>query len=113
MGGRYLRLDRGRRNVGLWECARSVRSTLLENGLYDGEMEKKDGELVGETRLLSWRGGAVSNGDSCLFTEILLCMSTIYNVMLLALGAFDMYNYESRLSTLVLPDSGITETNFN
>jgi hypothetical protein len=63
-----------------------------------------------ETRLLSWRGGAVSNDDSGLFTDILLCMSIIYNAMLLALGALLIYNYESRLSTLTLPDSGITTT---
>jgi hypothetical protein len=57
-----------------------------------------------ETRLLSWRGGAVSNDDSGVFTDILLCMSTIYNAMLLALGALVIYNYKSRLSTLMLPD---------
>jgi hypothetical protein len=38
MGGLYLRLDRDRRSQGPWECARSVRSTLLENELCDGEM---------------------------------------------------------------------------
>jgi hypothetical protein len=63
-----------------------------------------------ETRLLSWRGGAVSIDDSGLFTDILLCMPTIYNAMLLALGGFDIYNDESRLSTLTLPESGITTT---
>jgi hypothetical protein len=63
MVGRYLRLDRGRRHWGLWECARSVRSTLLDNGLYDGEMEKTQ-ELDLTWRrvcLSSWRGGAVSS----------------------------------------------------
>ena len=35
-------------------------------------------------------------------------MSTIYNAILLALGAFDIYNYESRPSTQMLPDSDIT-----
>jgi hypothetical protein len=115
MGGRYLHLDRDRLYWGLWGCARSVRSTLLENGLYDGEMEKTQ-ELDLTWRrvcLLSWRGGAVSNDDSGLFTDVLLCMPTIYNAMLLALGAFDIYNEDSRLSTLLLPDSGITTTSSN
>jgi hypothetical protein len=61
MVGRYLRLDRGRRHWDLWGCARSVRSTLLKNGRYDGEMEKtQEVDLVWRrVCLLSWRGGAV------------------------------------------------------
>ena len=35
-------------------------------------------------------------------------MFTIYNVMLVASRAFGVYNYESRPSTQMLPDSDIT-----
>jgi hypothetical protein len=46
-----------------------------------------------ETRLsfvVAWR--CCFNPGSGFFTDVLLCMPTIYNAMLLALGAFDIYN---------------------
>jgi hypothetical protein len=57
MVGRCLGLDRDRLYWDLWGCARSVRSTLLENGLYDGEMEKRQTvDLYGDASfVVAWR----------------------------------------------------------
>ena len=71
------------------------------------EMEERDFRFM-QTRLC--RGVAVLFQMVTQAEVVLLlwCMLTIYNVMLVASRAFDIYNYKSRLSTLMLPDSGMT-----
>lgn len=56
MDGPCRRLGRDHPYQDLWECARSVMSTLLENGLYDSAVEKETKSWYGDASLVvAWR----------------------------------------------------------
>ena len=61
-----------------------------------------------ETRLWSWRGGAVSNRDSDLGISTSMCMSTIYNANLLASGAFRYIQLRISSPSAVSSDTTLT-----